>query len=76
MAGLESAIEETLRDPNFVVQSRTDAESTLHYRFCRGTLVGDKWVCVVVKSTDDDAFVLTAHLTDKPKAGDRVWPRP
>lgn len=75
MAGLDTAIEQTLRDPQLVIQSRTDATSALHYRLCSGTSVGDKWLCVVVKYVAEDAFVLTAYLTDKPKAGDRLWPR-
>ena len=36
--------------------------------------VGDKWLCVVVKYTADDAFVLTAYLTDKLKKGEQLWP--
>jgi hypothetical protein len=39
-----------------------------------GTRVGDKWLCVVVKYAADDAFVLTAYLTDKPKKGEQLWP--
>jgi len=39
-----------------------------------GTRVGDKWLCVVVKVSDADAFVLTASLTDKIKQGVRLWP--
>jgi hypothetical protein len=76
IAGLDSVIEQTVRDPQLVIQSRTDTAAGLHYRFCAGTLVGDKWLCVVVKYVGDDAFVLTAYLTDKPKVGDRLWPRP
>jgi hypothetical protein len=76
IAGLDSVIEQTVRDPQLVIQSRTDAAAGLHYRFCSGTLVGDKWLCVVVKYVGDDAFVLTAYLTDRPKAGVRLWPRP
>ena len=34
----------------------------LYYRFYFRTIVGGKYLCVVVKSRDDDAFVLTAHL--------------
>ena len=49
MAGLNSAIEQTVREPQLVIQSRTDAAAGLHYRFCTRTLVGDKWLCVVVK---------------------------
>jgi hypothetical protein len=73
MAGLEAALEETLRQPETVVRSRTDPNAALHYRHYTGTRVGDKWVCVVVKYSDDP-FVLTAYLTDKPKGGLKLWP--
>jgi hypothetical protein len=33
-----------------------------------------KWLCVVVKYAENDAFVVTAYLTDKPKAGEDLWP--
>ena len=36
--------------------------------------VGGKWLCVVVKYAENDAFVVTAYLTDKPKAGGDLWP--
>jgi len=35
----------------------------------------DKFLCVVVKVAGDDAFVLTAYLTDKVKKGVQLWPR-
>jgi hypothetical protein len=76
MAGLESAMVETLRAPEQVIQSLSDQGAALHYRFFYGTRVGDKWLCVVVKYTALDAFVLTAYLTDKPKKGIRLWPNP
>lgn len=76
MAGLESAIAETLRAPERVVESLSDPAAALHYRFFFGTRVGDKWLCVVVKYTALDAFVLTAYLTDKPKKGVLLWPSP
>jgi hypothetical protein len=37
-------------------------------------MVGDKWLCVVVKYRREGAFVLTAYLTDKPKKGKQLWP--
>jgi hypothetical protein len=74
MRGLESALEETVRDPSIVIQSRTDPTAALNYRFYFGTRVGDKWLCVVVKYGSTDAFVLTAYLTDKPKRGEQLWP--
>jgi hypothetical protein len=67
MAGLEAAVEETLRNPVFVIQSVSDQTAHLYYRSYSGTRLGDKFVCVVVKRTSTDAFVLTAYLTDRPK---------
>jgi hypothetical protein len=75
MADLESALEETLRQPRYVIQSRTDPKATLSYRFYVGTKVGDKWLCVVVKYAAKDAFVVTAYLTDQLKKGAQLWPR-
>jgi hypothetical protein len=31
-------------------------------------------LCVVVKCLQDDAFVLTAYVTDAPKKGTLLWP--
>lgn len=76
MVGLEGAIVETLRAPERVVESFSDPAAALHYRFYLGTHVGDKWLCVVVKYTGLDAFILTAYLTDKPKKGVLLWPNP
>lgn len=75
MMGLEPAIEETLLHPERVVESLSDPEARLYYRFYIGTRVGDKYLCVVVKVTADEAFVLTAYLTDRVKKGVQIWPR-
>ncbi len=75
MRGLEGAIEETLLRPVHVVESFSDPQARLYYRFYVGTLVGDKFVCVVVKVAGDDAFVLTAYLTDRVKKGVLLWPK-
>jgi len=74
MKSLEEAFIETLAHPMLVVQSQSDVATELSYRYYFGTRVGDKWLYVVVKYAVDDAFVLTAYLTDKPKKGDRLWP--
>jgi hypothetical protein len=76
MAGLEAALGETLLTPERVIESLSDPSAALHYRFFVGTQVGDKWLCVVVKYTALDAFVLTAYLTDKIKKGTQLWPNP
>ena len=75
MANLESALEETLWHPQFVVGSLTDPAAELSYRFYHGTKVSDKWLCVVVKYAVNDAFVVTACLTDKLKKGNQLCPR-
>jgi hypothetical protein len=75
MAELESALAKTLRQPHYVIQSRTDPGAALSYRFYVGTKVGDKWLCVVVKYAANDAFVVTAYLTDQLKKGVQLWPR-
>ncbi|MBI4454926.1 MAG: hypothetical protein HY644_03400 [Acidobacteria bacterium] len=75
MTGMEHAIEETLRDPEQVVESFSDREARLYYRFYSTTRVGKKYVCVVVKTKDVDYFVLTVYLTDKIKKGVPLWPK-
>jgi len=75
MRGLASRIKETLADPFKVIQSASDAQVKLYYRYYFATLVGDKYLCVVVKTREDDAFVLTAYLTDTIKKGTVLWPK-
>jgi len=74
MADREASIEETLLSPEQVLEFLFDPEVRLYYRFYRMTLVGDKYLCVVVKMRQGDAFVLTAYLTDSVKRGWRSWP--
>lgn len=73
MSALAAGIAETLSKPMQVVQSRTDRQVRLYYQQCRGTAVGDKLLCVVVKVTPTDAFVITAYLTDQIKKGAILW---
>ncbi|MGI8964988.1 MAG: hypothetical protein ACR2H1_02750 [Limisphaerales bacterium] len=63
-----------LREPQLVRRSRSDAAVRLFYEFYARTIVSGKWFCVVVKYLENDAFVVTAYLTDKPKAGENLWP--
>jgi hypothetical protein len=74
MAGMAAEIERVLREPEFVRRSRGDETVRLFYEFYAQTIVGGKWLCVVVKYGESDAFVITAYLTDKPKAGEDLWP--
>jgi len=74
MKGMAAEIERVLREPQLVRRSRSDAAVRLFYEFYARTIVGGKWLCVVVKYMENDAFVVTAYLTDKPKAGEDLWP--
>lgn len=74
MREMGAEIERVLRAPQTVRRSRSDDAVRLYYEFYAQTIVGGKWLCVVVKYLDDDAFVVTAYLTDKPKSGDTLWP--
>jgi hypothetical protein len=67
-------IERILRKPQLVRRSRSDATARLFYEFYAQTIVGGKWLCVVVKYVENDAFMVTAYLTDRPKAGEDLWP--
>jgi hypothetical protein len=74
LSGLAASIGEVLGNPEMVVQSRTDPEARLYYRYYIGTAVGDKFLCVVVKLIEADAFVVTGYLTDRVKKGKQLWP--
>lgn len=75
MARMLDAIAETLRTPESVVASASDDRARLYYRYYMGTAVGGKYLCVVVKVSERDAFVITAYLTDAIKVGVVLWPR-
>ena len=74
MAGLSAEMARTVREPEQVVRSRSDPAASLFYRWLPESMVGGKWLCVVVKYEENDAFVVTAYLTDQPKSGEDLWP--
>ena len=49
MRGVEPQIETAISKPTTVRLSRSDSEVRLFYTFCAETIVGGKWLCVVVK---------------------------
>ncbi len=69
----QTTIVETVSYPEQILFSNTDNSILLNYRFYRNTLFGDKWLCVVVKYLQNDAFIITAYLTDKIKKGEKLW---
>ena len=75
MKDMAAEIRRVLIQPQLVRRSRSDGAVRLFYEFYKRTIVGGKWLCVVVKYAENDAFVVTAYLTDKPKAGEDLWPK-
>jgi hypothetical protein len=76
MAGMERAIEETLHQPDRVIESLSDPAVHLYYRVFFRTVVGGKFLCVVVKVAQSNPLVITAYLTDRLTKGARIWPKP
>ena len=72
MAEMSDAISSALLHPDEIRRSNTRPETVrLYYKWIIGTLVGDKWICVVVKYLQDEAYVLTAYATDRIKTGEQ-----
>ena len=76
MVQLEPRLAEVVASPAVVVRSRSDAAVYLYYMPVVTEQFGDKLLCVVIKHPPGDAFVITAYLTDKMKAGETTWTRP
>lgn len=74
MEGLAEAIGLTVRRPEQLIRSSSDAQARLYYRYHHETPVGGKYLCVVVKVIREDASIVTAYLTDRIKRGTRLWP--
>ena len=66
---------EVLLGPERIVESRTDRKVELYYKLYERTPVTTKFLCVVVKNSDDDGFIITAYYTDTIKKGNSTWPK-
>ena len=75
MVGFRQSVAETRHEPEVVFESVSDPTARLYYRFYHRTMVEGKHLCVVVKILDEDAFVVTAYLTDRVKKGTVLWPK-
>jgi len=68
-------IENTLLNPDKIVRSRTDPQVELFYQYYRSTPVTEKHLCVIVKVSVSELFIITAHFTDKIRGGEILWER-
>ncbi len=65
-----SDVIKTLENPTEIRKSKRDAFVFLFY-----SSTEKYWLCVVIKKTGLDGFLVTAYITDKVKEGDTVWPK-
>jgi hypothetical protein len=75
MSGQIDKLRETLLNPDKVIRSRTDPEVELFYRYYDVTPVTEKFLCVVVKVSANDLFIITTYFTDTMKRGEVLWQR-
>ncbi|MBI5789465.1 MAG: hypothetical protein HZA78_11505 [Candidatus Schekmanbacteria bacterium] len=73
MPGQNDNIQKTLIEPDIVVKSKTDVTIEMFYRFFNNTPVGAKYLCVIVKISGKDFFIVTAYFTDTIKRGEVLW---
>ena len=72
---IPDAVAETLINPDVVRSSSRSTDTRLYYRWYTETKYNDKYVCVVVVVSQDDAWIITAYLTDAVKQGELIWER-
>ncbi len=75
MFGQFDKIEQTIQNPDIIVRSKTDSYVELFYRYYDVTPVNGKYLCIVVKISDDNIFIITACFTDTIKKGEVLWRR-
>lgn len=75
MQGQEQRIAETLLTPHSVILNHHDPAVHLYHRLFDETPISRKYLGVVVKHLEWDAFVITAFFTDREKKGVRLWPQ-
>jgi hypothetical protein len=73
VVGKESCVSEALSEPDEVRLSNQDEHVRLYYRWYNTSDIDSKFICIVVKMLENDAFVITAYPADRIKQGDLVW---
>ncbi len=73
MVGQLNRISQTLKVPVIIIQSKTDQTVELFYNHYKTTPVSEKILCVVVKTSHDNHYVITAYFTDTIKRGQILW---
>ena len=61
-----SKIEATLKEPDLIAKG-SERSIEIYYRYFEKTVVGGKYLAVVVKLTNGEGFILTAYFTSRTK---------
>ena len=64
---------EALSIPDYVIESKTDTNVELLYKYYALTPVKAKYLCITAKYKDSDNFIITAYFTDTIKKGKLIW---
>jgi hypothetical protein len=70
-----SEIEDVIQNPEIVIQSKADKNEEIYYNKKLTKLFGNKWLCVIVKFTNIDGFILTAYISRNLINGEILWER-
>lgn len=68
-------IEEVIKNPEIVIQSKSDINVEIYSYKKLTQLFGIKWLCVVVKITNVDGFIITAYISRNLINGEILWER-
>lgn len=71
ITGLETEVQQALRQPESIRRSTQDRQVYLFYKFYKAML--PYHLTAVVKRLNGDGFVITCYLTDKIKEGEQIW---
>lgn len=67
--GKETAVKETLKNPNFIRRSKSNKNVYLFYK-----KQNQYFLCVIVKHLNKHGFIITVYLTTKIIEGELIWP--
>ncbi|MBZ0279204.1 MAG: hypothetical protein K8L97_00605 [Anaerolineae bacterium] len=73
MVEQRNRLEETLTQPDFVIETTKDQTVIAYHRLYPQTPVTRKYMLVLVKLLVDDAFIVTAFYSSRQKKGKIIW---
>ena len=73
MKEFKSEIEDTIRNPQYIIQSMADKKVKHYLKFYITKQFSGKYLCVVVKFLEDDAFIITSYLIRELLKGEIIW---